>query len=79
MDAIKTRSTEEVTVEKNPNHKTWHVDCHIPGTNVDADIEARELTLNEGAYCFWVGEYGETNKMIYSFPIQYTIITLIEG
>jgi hypothetical protein len=43
-------------------------------------IECRELSIRENCYTFWVGEYGETNRLIASYPIQYTIIEgLIEN
>lgn len=75
MDALKVKQNTENT---DPNLKRWHVDCHRPGSSWTEVVEARELTLNEGAYCFWLGEYGELNRMIKAFPIQSTIIQLIE-
>lgn len=54
--------------------KKYRVICHIPGTHEEAIIECRELSIRENCYTFWRGEYGETNELIASYPIQYTII-----
>lgn len=48
--------------------------CHIPGTNINTQIEAREMTVKEGAYQFWAGEYGETRRLIASYPVQFTVV-----
>lgn len=48
--------------------------CHIPGTHEETTIECRELSIRENCYTFWRGEYGESNELIASYPIQYTII-----
>jgi hypothetical protein len=57
---------------------TYRVYCKIPGTSVEGTIEAREMTVNEGAYMFWKGEYGETNKLIASYPVAFTIVETVE-
>jgi hypothetical protein len=57
---------------------TYRVYCKIPGTSVEGTIEAREMTVKEGAYMFWKGEYGETNKLIASYPVVFTIVETIE-
>ena len=42
--------------------------------SVRTQIEAREMTVKEGAYQFWRGEYGETNELIASYPVSFTIV-----
>ena len=56
----------------------YNVYCCIPGISTEEIIECREMTIKEGAYTFWEGEYGETNKIIASFPIAFTIITRVD-
>jgi hypothetical protein len=58
--------------------KKFKVECYIPGHSWSEIIEAREVTLDEGAYCFWRGEYGETNTLVKSFPIMYSVIETME-
>ena len=52
----------------------YEVECRIDGTLRRMNIECRELTVVDGAYCFWAGEYGETNKLLYAFPVMFTIV-----
>jgi hypothetical protein len=52
----------------------YRIMCHIPGTHIETKIEARELTVKDGAYQFWTGEYGETNRLIASYPVGFTVI-----
>jgi hypothetical protein len=57
----------------------FKVSCYIPGHSWEETIEAREVTMDNGAYLFWRGEYGETNTLVISFPIMYTVVeTVIE-
>lgn len=42
--------------------------------SVRTKIEAREMTVKEGAYQFWLGEWGETNQLIASYPVSFTIV-----
>lgn len=56
----------------------YKVTCKIEGNYTEKRIECREMTIKDGAYCFWVGEWGETNKLIWAFPVMFTIIELIE-
>jgi hypothetical protein len=55
----------------------YKVICHIPGSYEENIIECRELSIRENCYTFWKGEYGESNELIASYPIQYTIIKKI--
>jgi hypothetical protein len=56
----------------------YKVTCHILGSYtrvvIEKEIECRELTIRENCYTFWKGEYGKSNELIASYPIQYTII-----
>lgn len=56
----------------------YKVSCYIPGRLIEDEIECREMTINDGAYTFWEGEYGSTNKIIASYPITFTIIERIK-
>jgi len=52
----------------------YSVDCYIPGQHHSNIIECREMAIYGGAYTFWDCEYGETNRLIASYPIMFTII-----
>ena len=52
----------------------YKVRCHIGNAYTERLIECREMTIKDGSYCFWTGEYGETNKLVYAFPVMYTIV-----
>jgi hypothetical protein len=52
----------------------YRVKCYIHGMSETKIIEAREMTVNEGAYMFWKGEYGQTNELVASYPVAFTII-----
>jgi len=52
----------------------YRVVCRIEGSQTTMNIECRELTVVNGAYCFWKGEYGKTNKLMYAFPVMFTIV-----
>lgn len=52
----------------------YRVECRIGSSCTIRTIECREMTINEGSYCFWTGEYGKTNKLVYAFPIMNSIV-----
>lgn len=52
----------------------YRVECKIDGNYTRKEIECREMTIEHNAYCFWGGEYGNTNKLLWAFPIMYTIV-----
>ncbi len=54
--------------------KKYKVVCRIDGSQTVMEIECRELTISNGAYCFWSGEYGQSNKLLYAFPVMFTIV-----
>ncbi len=54
--------------------ENYRVECRIDGCQTNMKIQCRELTISNGAYCFWAGEYGETNKLMYAFPVMFTIV-----
>ena len=54
--------------------KTYKVKCYIPGRSIDTTIEAREMTVKDGAYQFWKGNYGSTNELIASYPVVFTVV-----
>jgi hypothetical protein len=56
----------------------YKVTCRIENEAWIKTIECREMTIKDGAYCFWTGEYGNTNRLIWSFPVMFTIIEAIE-
>lgn len=56
----------------------YTVECKIDGNYTRKQIECREMTINDGAYCFWTGEHGQTNKLIWAFPVMFTIVKRIE-
>ena len=39
----------------------YKVTCRIETEAWIKTIECREMTIKDGAYCFWTGEYGNTN------------------
>ena len=53
------------------NYKVIHK--HDGNTTIQK-IECREMTVEHSAYCFWIGEYGQTNRLAWAFPIMYTIV-----
>lgn len=53
---------------------TYIVNCYIPGQSIRTTIEAREMTVQDGAYQFWKGNYGPTNELIASYPVVFTIV-----
>lgn len=54
--------------------KRYKVICRISSHEWTHFIECREMTIDGGSYCFWKGEYGETNELIFAFPISRTIV-----
>jgi hypothetical protein len=52
----------------------FKIKCQIGSHYTEKLIDCRELTIKDGAYCFWTGEYGTTNKLVYAFPVMYTIV-----
>jgi hypothetical protein len=58
--------------------KTYIVNCYIPGQSIDTTIEAREMTVKDGAYQFWKGKYGQTNELIASYPVAFTVVNAVE-
>lgn len=54
--------------------RKYRVECKIDGNYTQKQIECREMTIEHGSYCFWTGEYGETNKLLWAFPIIFTIV-----
>lgn len=58
---------------------TYKVNCYIPGQNIiTSTIEAREMTVKDGAYQFWKGNYGQTNELIASYPVTFTVVRTAE-
>ena len=37
-------------------------------------IECRELSIKENCYTFWIGNFGESNRLVASYPINWTIV-----
>jgi hypothetical protein len=54
--------------------RRYKVRCNVNGHLHEHYIQCREMTISHSAYCFWAGEHGETNRLIYSFPIMFTIV-----
>lgn len=52
----------------------YKVYCNIHNDITRKLVECRTMTMDNGAYCFWSGEIGITNKLIWSFPIMFTIV-----
>ena len=59
--------------------QTYKIECYIPGSSWNTTIEAREMTVNGGAYQFWKGDYGETNQLVASYPVMFTIVETINN
>lgn len=54
--------------------RNYRVHCRIEGNYTQKEIKCREMTIEHSAYCFWIGEYGQTNRLAWAFPIMYTIV-----
>ena len=52
----------------------YRVHCRMGGHYTQKDIECREMTIKDGSYCFWAGEYGATNRLLWAFPVSRTIV-----
>lgn len=46
----------------------------IPGSFEEKVIECGRLEIRDNCYCFWTAVYGQSNRLIASYPIQYTIV-----
>lgn len=54
--------------------RKYRVECKIDGNYTRKEIECREMTIIHSSYCFWEGEIGTTNRLVYAFPIMFTIV-----
>ena len=52
---------------------------HIPGAYEEKIIECGRLEIRENCYCFWTNVYGESNRLVASYPIHYTVVKEIYG
>lgn len=52
----------------------FRVRIYIPGTFEEKVIECGRLEIRDNCYSFWTAVYGQSNRLISSYPIQYTII-----
>jgi len=52
----------------------YSVICRIGDSLIMKTIECREMSIKDGSYCFWSGEYGKTNRLLWAFPIMFTIV-----
>lgn len=57
---------------------TYKFFCYIPGCSTQGEITCREMLIKGGAYTFWDGQYGETNRLIACYPVMFTIIESVE-
>lgn len=57
----------------------FRVQMYMPGAYEEKIIECGKLDIRENCYCFWTNFYGETNRLVASYPIQYTVIKEIYG
>lgn len=46
----------------------------IPGSFEEKVIECGKLEIRDNCYSFWTNVYGQSNRLIASYPIQYTIV-----
>lgn len=54
--------------------RRFKVICKIGGDYTTEYIDCREMTIEGNSYCFWTGEYGETNRLVFAFPVSRTIV-----
>ena len=54
--------------------KRYRVECRIADRLITKQIECREMTIGHNSYCFWTGEIGATNRLVWAFPIMFTIV-----
>lgn len=52
----------------------YKIECRFGDRLITRTIECREMTIKDGSYCFWAGEYGETNRLLWAFPVMYTVV-----
>lgn len=52
----------------------YKITCRIENEVWRRTIECREMTIEGYSYCFWTGEYGETNRLMWAFPVSRTIV-----
>lgn len=52
----------------------YKVICKLDGNTYTQFIECREMTIDGGSYLFWEGAYGETNRLMWAFPVSRTIV-----
>ena len=55
----------------------FKVESYMPGAYQEKTIECGRLEIRDNCYCFWTAVYGESNRLIAAYPIQYTIVTEI--
>ena len=46
----------------------------VPGAFEEKVIECGRLEIRDNCYSFWTSVYGQSNRLIASYPIQYTIV-----
>jgi hypothetical protein len=56
----------------------FKVRCKIDGDVWEQIIECREMTIDHNSYCFWTGDYGATNRLIWAFPAMFTVVEGLE-
>lgn len=54
--------------------RNYRVVCGFDGLRTEKVIECREMTIQSNSYCFWTGQYGNTNRLLWAFPVMFTII-----
>lgn len=57
----------------------FKVEMYIPGAYEENVIECGRLEIRENCYCFWTAVYGETSRLVASYPIHYTTVKEIYG
>lgn len=57
----------------------YKIECRIEGRLITKTIECREMTIEGYSYCFWAGEYGKTNKLLWAFPVSRTVVEGIKS
>ena len=57
----------------------YKITCRIENEVWRQTIECREMTIEGYSYCFWAGEYGKTNKLLWAFPVSRTVVEGIKS
>jgi hypothetical protein len=59
--------------------RKYNISLYIPGRSRSEEkvIECGRLEIRENCYCFWTNVYGETSRLVASYPIQFTIVNEI--